>query len=104
MGEAAGRAYVARQFPPGAREQMDVLVANLVEAYRQSIENLEWMGPDTRRRALEKLGKFMPKIGYPASWRDYSSLQIDPADLMASVRAAEAFEFDRRARQDRQAD
>ena len=95
MGEAAGRAYVARQFPPGAREQMDVLVANLVEAYRQSIENLEWMGPDTRRRALEKLGKFMPKIGYPASWRDYSGLQIDPADLMASVRAAEAFEFDR---------
>ena len=95
MGEAAGRAYVARQFPPGAREQMDVLVANLVEAYRQSIENLEWMGPDTRRRALEKLGKFMPKIGYPASWRDYSSLQFDPADLMASVRAAEAFEFDR---------
>ena len=53
------------------------------------------MGPDTRRRALEKLGKFMPKIGYPVRWRDYSSLEIDPADLMANVRAAEAFEFDR---------
>jgi putative endopeptidase len=88
-------AYVARHFPPGARERMDVLVANLVEAYRQSIEKLEWMGPDTRRRALDKLGKFTPKIGYPVRWRDYSSLMIDPADLMANVRAARAFEFHR---------
>ncbi|HUA30073.1 MAG TPA: M13-type metalloendopeptidase [Streptosporangiaceae bacterium] len=92
MGEAVGRAYVGRHFPPGARERMDVLVANLLEAYRQSIENLEWMGPDTRRRALEKLAKFTPKIGYPVKWRDYSSLSIDPADLMANVRAAYAFE------------
>jgi putative endopeptidase len=95
MGEAVGRAYVARRFPTGARERMDVLVANLVEAYGRSIEELEWMGPDTRRRALDKLGKFMPKIGYPVRWRDYSSLEIDPADLMANVRAAEAFEFNR---------
>jgi len=92
MGEAVGRAYVARHFPPGARERMDVLVANLLEAYRQSIEKLEWMGADTRQRALDKLGKFTPKIGYPARWRDYSSLRIDPADLMANVRAAHAFE------------
>ena len=95
MGEAAGRAYVGRHFPPGAREQMDVLVANLLEAYRQSIEKLNWMGADTRRRALDKLGKFTPKIGYPDSWRDYSGLRIDPSDLMANVRAAHAFEFHR---------
>jgi putative endopeptidase len=95
MGEAVGRAYVARHFPPGARERMDVLVASLLQAYRQSIEKLEWMGADTRQRALDKLGKFTPKIGYPASWRDYSSLKVSPADLMANVRAAEAFEFDR---------
>jgi putative endopeptidase len=95
MGEAVGRAYVARHFPPGAKERMDVLVASLIEAYRQSIGTLEWMGPDTRRRALDKLGKFTPKIGYPADWRDYSSLRIDPADLMANVRAARAFEHDR---------
>jgi putative endopeptidase len=95
MGEAVGRVYVDRHFPPGARERMDVLVANLIEAYRQSIEGLEWMGADTRRRALEKLGKFTPKIGYPVRWRDYSSLSIDPADLMANVRAARAFEFRR---------
>ena len=95
MGEAVGRAYVGRCFPPGAREQMDVLVANLIEAYRQSIENLDWMGADTRRQALDKLGKFTPKIGYPANWRDYSSLRIDPTDLMANVLAARAFEFHR---------
>jgi putative endopeptidase len=95
MGEAVGRAYVARHFGPGAKERMDVLVANLIEAYRQSIEELEWMGADTRRRALEKLEKFTPKIGYPVRWRDYSSLSVDPADLMANVRAARAFEFRR---------
>jgi putative endopeptidase len=95
MGEAVGRAYVGRCFPPQAREQMDVLVANLIEAYRQSIENLDWMGADTRLRALDKLGKFTPKIGYPDYWRDYSSLRIDPADLMANVLAARAFEFGR---------
>ena len=95
MGEAVGRVYVARHFPAGARERMDVLVASLLRAYRQSIEELEWMGDDTRRRALDKLEKFTPKIGYPARWRDYSSLRIDPADLMANVRAAHAFELDR---------
>ena len=95
MGEAVGRAYVGRHFPPGARERMDVLVANLSEAYRQSIEKLEWMGADTRQRALDKLGKFMPKIGYPIRWRDYSNLSVDPADLMANVRAVRAFELQR---------
>ena len=95
MGEALGRAYVDRHFPPEAKERMDVLVANLLQAYRQSIEKLDWMGPDTRQRALEKLEKFTPKIGYPVSWRDYSGLRIDPADLMANVRAARAFEFGR---------
>jgi putative endopeptidase len=95
MGEAVGRAYVGRYFPPAARQRMDVLITNLLDAYRQSIGELEWMGADTRRRALEKLGKFTPKIGYPVRWRDYSSLKIDPTDLMANVRAAYAFEFDR---------
>jgi putative endopeptidase len=95
MGEAVGRAYVGRHFGPEAKERMDVLVANLLEAYRQSIEELEWIGADTRRRALDKLGKFTAKIGYPVRWRDYSSLRIDPADLMANVRAAHTFEFHR---------
>lgn len=95
MGEAVGRIYVEKHFPPAAKEAMDELVANLIEAYRQSIRTLEWMGEDTRNRALDKLEKFTPKIGYPVKWRDYSALQIDPTDLVGNVRAAALFEFDR---------
>jgi putative endopeptidase len=95
LGEAVGKIYVERHFPANAKAAMDVLVANLVEAYRQSITTLAWMTDATRERALEKLDKFTPKIGYPAKWRDYSSLQIDPADLLANVRATTEFEFQR---------
>ena len=95
MGEAVGRIYVKTHFPPAAKASMDVLVANLIEAYRQSIRTLEWMGEDTRKRALDKLDKFTPKIGFPVKWRDYSSLVIDPTDLVANVRATSLFEFNR---------
>ncbi|GAA0424809.1 M13 family metallopeptidase [Leifsonia naganoensis] len=95
MGEAVGRIYVEKHFPPAAKDAMDALVANLIEAYRQSIRTLEWMGEDTRDRALDKLEKFTPKIGYPVKWRDYSALQVDPTDLVGNVRAAALFEFDR---------
>ncbi len=95
MGEAVGRIYVEKHFPPVAKQSMDVLVANLIEAYRQSIRTLEWMGEDTRNRALDKLGKFTPKIGFPVKWRDYSSLVIDPTDLLGNVRATSLFEFNR---------
>jgi putative endopeptidase len=95
MGEAVGATYVERHFKPTAKAAMDDLVANLVEAYRQSIETLEWMTPATRERALDKLQKFTPKIGYPNRWRDYSSLEIDAADLLANVQAAGEFEFQR---------
>jgi putative endopeptidase len=95
LGEAVGQIYVERHFPPSAKARMDELVANLVEAYRQSIATLEWMTPATRERALEKLEAFTPKIGYPAKWRDYSALSIDPDSLIANVRAANEFEFRR---------
>jgi putative endopeptidase len=95
MGEAVGRSYVERHFSPSAKASMDVLVENLVEAYRQSISELEWMTDATRARALEKLEKFTPKIGYPVKWRDYSALQIDPGDLIANVRATNEFDFQR---------
>jgi putative endopeptidase len=95
MGEAVGRIYVEKHFPPTAKAAMDVLVANLIEAYRQSIETLEWMSPATREKALEKLAKFTPKIGFPVKWRDYSTLAIDPTDLIANVRATSEFEFQR---------
>ena len=95
MGEAVGRLYVEEHFPPIAKVRMDVLVANLVAAYRDSITALQWMGDDTRARALEKLGRFTPKIGYPAAWRDYSTLEVSATDVVANVQASSAFEFDR---------
>jgi putative endopeptidase len=95
MGEAIGRIYVERHFPPEAKASMDVLVANLIEAYRQSIRELSWMTEATRERALQKLDKFTPKIGFPVKWRDYSSLSIDASDLLGNVRATNEFEFQR---------
>jgi putative endopeptidase len=95
LGEAIGRIYVERHFPSASKTAMDELVADLVEAYRRSIEALDWMGPETRERALEKLRKFTPKIGFPVKWRDYSTLSIDATDLIANVRAAGEFEFQR---------
>jgi len=95
LGEAVGRVYVERHFPPSAKEAMDELVANLIEAYRQSISDLEWMSPETRERALAKLDAFTPKIGYPVKWRDYSGLEVDATDLVGNVRRAHVFEHDR---------
>jgi putative endopeptidase len=95
LGEAVGQLYVARHFPPEHKAHMQRLVGWLVEAYRVDIESLEWMSPETRRRALDKLDRFTPKIGYPDEWRDYSSVVIDRHDLLGSVRRAEAFESDR---------
>jgi putative endopeptidase len=95
MGEAIGRVYVERHFPPSAKVAMDELVANLIEAYRESITNLEWMTAETRERALAKLDAFTPKIGYPVKWRDYSTLEIDAGDLVGNVRRAHIHEHDR---------
>jgi endothelin-converting enzyme/putative endopeptidase len=98
LGEAVGREYVARHFPPDAKRQMDELVANLLEAYRQSIAALDWMTDETKKRAFEKLETFMPKIGYPVKWRDYSALEVSRDDLLGNVAAIAAFETDRELR------
>ncbi|MEW1962523.1 M13-type metalloendopeptidase [Microbacterium sp. NPDC077644] len=95
LGEAIGKVYVERHYPQAAKAAMDELVANLIEAYRQSITTLEWMSPDTRERALAKLDAFTPKIGHPEVWRDYSTLEIDAADIFGNVRRANIFENDR---------
>ncbi|MGD9606419.1 MAG: M13 family metallopeptidase [Leucobacter sp.] len=95
MGEAVGRLYVERHFDESSKAEMDVLVEHLVEAYRQSILSLEWMGEETKQRALEKLGKFTPKIGYPVKWRDYSALTVDAGDLLGNSRRVAEAEFDR---------
>ncbi|QWC86848.1 peptidase M13 [Nocardioidaceae bacterium] len=98
IGEAVGKRYVARHFPPVAKERMDELVANLLEAYRRSITDLDWMSEDTKTRAFDKLDKFTPKIGYPEEFRDYSALEVDRGDLLANARAASAFATDRELR------
>lgn len=95
MGEAVGQIYVAKHFPPAAKERMKELVANLTAAYHDDIKELEWMSPETRRKALEKLAKFNPKIGYPDVWRDYSKLEVGRDDLLGNARRADRFESDR---------
>ncbi|MDC5696915.1 peptidase M13 [Intrasporangium calvum] len=95
LGEAVGQLYAERWFPPAAKERMQHLVANLVEAFRRSFTSLEWMGEDTRKEALDKLERFVAKIGYPEVWRDYSSIPIDPADLVGNVCRSTQFEVDR---------
>ncbi len=95
MGEAIGKIYVERHFPPEAKAEIDRLVANLLEAYRRSITTLEWMSPATREKALEKLDTFTPKVGYPVKWIDYSSLEVAADDLVGNVRRASVFEHDR---------
>jgi len=94
LGEAVGKVYVQKYFPAEAKARMENLVANLIEAYRVSINELEWMSPDTKVKALEKLGKFRPKIGYPDKWRDYSALQTTPDDLYGNVGRVVKFQRD----------
>jgi endothelin-converting enzyme/putative endopeptidase len=95
LGEAVGREYVARHFPPRSKELMDELVTNLLEAYRQSITTLDWMSEATKAKAFEKLDTFVPKIGYPVKFKDYSDLAIDAGDLVGNILRIAAFETDR---------
>lgn len=95
LGEAIGKIYVDKHYPPAAKSAMDVLIDNLIEAYRQSITALDWMSDETKVRALDKLDKFVPKIGFPATWRDYSGITVTSDNLVANVFAVAEFEFNR---------
>ncbi len=94
-GEAAGKLYVAKYFPPESKARMEKLVANLLAAYRESIDSLDWMSPQTKQEAQAKLARFTPKIGYPNRWIDYSTLVVRPDDLIGNVERARAFEHER---------
>jgi putative endopeptidase len=94
ISEAVGQEYVARHFPPASKARVEELVGDVKRAMRARIENLSWMSPGTKARALEKLDLFAVKIGYPDKWRDYTALAIDPADLVGSVHRAAAFRWD----------
>jgi len=105
MGEALGKLYCARYFPPQAKLKSRQLVANLLKAYEVDIQSLTWMTPATKTQALEKIHTFRPKIGYPDHWRDYTTLTIRREDLIGDVRNAQVFEWQRQlARLDERVD
>lgn len=88
LGEMLGKLYVERHFKPEAKARMEKLVSNLQAAYKAGIDSLEWMGPETKKQAQEKLARFRPKIGYPNKWRDYSKLEIKKDDLVGNLQRA----------------
>lgn len=89
LGEVVGKVYVSKHFPAEAKERMNKLVGNLIEAYKVSINELDWMGAETKMQALDKLSKFTPKIGYPDKWQDYSAVTIAKDNLVGSLASAE---------------
>jgi putative endopeptidase len=91
---ALGKLYVARYFPPQAKARADDMLAHLMAAYRESISTLDWMSPETRRQALDKLAAIRPLIGYPTKWRDYSALAVRRDDLAGNVMRARRFNYD----------
>jgi len=99
MGEAVGKIYVARYFPPETKARVEQLVKNVRAAMAQRIDALSWMSPETKARARQKLAAYRVKIGYPDRWRDYSVLAITTVDALGNARRAAAFEYDRRLAQ-----
>ena len=95
LGEAVGKIYVEKYYPPEAKAKMDELVEYLIKAYRESIQELPWMSQETKAKALVKLKKFTPKIGYPVKWKDYSSIAIDRNDLVGNVKRVTSWGLDR---------
>jgi predicted metalloendopeptidase len=95
QGEALGKLYVAQYFPPERKARMEALVKNLLAAYKQSIDKLDWMSPATKKEAQAKLAKFTPKIGYPNKWKDYSKLVVKRDDLVGNVMRARVVAADR---------
>ena len=95
MGEAVGKLYVARHFPPENKARVLAMVNNFLATFREGIDELEWMSPATKKEAQAKLALFTPKIGYPDVWRDYSGLTTSSTDLIANVRAGRRHAYDR---------
>jgi predicted metalloendopeptidase len=93
MAFALGRLYVERYFPPAAKAHAEALIARITDTYRRSIEQLAWMGPATRREALDKIGGIRAKVGYPENGRTYEGLEIRPDDLVGNVMRANAFGY-----------
>ena len=93
LGDEIGRMYVDRYFPPEAKDRMLALVENLKDTFRSRIENLSWMGPDTRKAALQKLARMQLKIGYPDKWQDYHDLKVDSDSYVMNAIRAMKYDF-----------
>lgn len=93
MGDAIGKIYIKEYFPPEYKIRMEVLVENLLEAFRFGIEDLSWMSRETKEKALEKLSKLNVKIGYPEIWDDYDGLSISPNNLYGNLQNAATFGY-----------
>jgi putative endopeptidase len=96
LGEVVGKVYVAEHFPPEEKAKMQELVKYLIRAYAYSIKQLDWMGEETRKQALDKLSKFTAKIGYPDAWKDYSRLDIDSNDLVGNMNRSALMVYERK--------
>ena len=94
VGEELGKLYVAKAFPPEAKQSMEELIANLRGAFAEHITNLEWMGDETKEKALEKLNAVKYKIGYPDKWKDYSALEVNRDSYVGNILRANQFSFD----------
>ncbi len=93
LGESVGKLYVEQYFPADRKAKMEVLVKNLMLAFKQGIDGLDWMGEATKKEAHDKLSKFTPKIGYPNKWRNYDALSIKADDLLGNTRRSTEFEY-----------
>jgi predicted metalloendopeptidase len=91
LGESLGKLYVTKHFPAQSKARMETLVGNLLLAFKQSIDTLDWMSPATKVEAQAKLAAFTPKIGYPVKWKDYSALQINKGDPIGNLRKMRSF-------------
>src|SRR5690606_34533075 len=83
VGEAIGKLYVDAKFPPEAKAKAQKMIANVIKAYQNRIMALDWMSPETKKKAIEKLDKFTVKIAYPDEWKDYSKLMVKEGNTFA---------------------
>jgi len=95
LGDAVGKLYVKQHFPAERKARMEVLVNNLLAAYKDSIDTLDWMSPETKKEAQAKLAKFTPKIGYPSKWKEYTALSVKRDDLVGNVMRSREVEYNR---------
>ena len=95
LGEAFGKLYAAKYFPPQSKAKVEQLVSNLLKAYEADIQTLTWMSDETKKKALEKIRQFTPYIGYPGKWRDYSALDISRDDVVGDIKRSSLFDWKR---------